>query len=310
MAGLTSRPSAGERRPAGSHRSRVATLIVTAAAAVAVAVILTRRWSDFLTLIESARWVPLVAAGFIFIVGSALSVIVAYLSLRSEDVSISFRAVYRLVAVAGLAKFIPGGIWQVGSQYGLGREEGLGFRQSMLVWVEPSVFNLTVGGSMALVAAAFVDYGIPASLLVVSAAVVLTASTNPVRHRIYRIVRLMPRDARRPAAFAGWPIRVGVTAVAVAGSGVYGMLITSAFDLASAPGFAGSLAAFVGAWAIGFLFFPVPGGLGVREGALTVLLSPWMPAHEALLVATASRLISVAGELASAAVGVVARFDR
>lgn len=276
--------------------------------AVVVVVVVTRRWSEFATLLESARWVPLSIAGLILMIGSALSVVVAHQALRSDGISISYRSVYRLVAVAGLAKFIPGGFWQVGSQYGLGRGEGLNFRQSMLAWVEPSAFNLTIGGSMALTAAAFVDYGMPAYVLIPAAIIALATSTNPVRHWFYRTARLVARDAPHPPILAGWPSRAGVTALAVVSSGVSGMLITSSFDLASAPGFVGSLAAFVGAWAIGFLFFPVPGGLGVREGALTVLLSPWMPAHEALLVAAASRLIAVVGELAAALVGAGMRF--
>lgn len=104
---------------------------------------------------------------------------------------------------------------------------------------------------------------------------------------------------------AGWLVRVALTVAVVAGTGLGGMLIVDAFSLAPSPGFLGSLAAFVGAWVVGVLVFPVPGGLGVREGALVLALSPWMPAYEAVLVATAGRLVAVASELLAAAAGVI-----
>lgn len=60
--------------------------------------------------------------------------------------------------------------------------------------------------------------------------------------------------------------------------------------------------AFLGAWALGYLAFLVPAGLGVREAALAVLLAPLLPAPLDVVVSIASRLSWVAVELAGAAV--------
>lgn len=278
---------------------------VVVAALVVVAVVAVASWTEWAALLAAARPGLLLLALAAGVVGQYLNVIIAHESLRVTGTPVPLRAVYRMIAVGGLAKFIPGGVWQVGSQYGLGKAEGLGFRSSMLAWIEPTAFNITIGSAFALLAATTVDYGIPPILLIVGALAALAVSTNPIRHWIYRLVRLAPPGSAQPGRMDGWPFRAGVAAAIIGLTGVGGMLVVGAFGIEPSPGFLGSVAAFVGAWAVGVLVFPVPGGLGIREGALVLALAPWMPAHEAVLIAASSRLVAVAAELLAALVGVV-----
>lgn len=286
-------------RPTWERRLGLIIAVATGAVVVAVAA---SKWSEWSSLLSDARPAPLIAAVAVGMAGQFLNTVIAHQSLRVARSPISLRSTYRIVSVGGLAKFIPGGVWQIGSQYGLGRSEGLGFRSSMLAWVEPTVFNITVGGSMALLAATTVGYDVPVVLLLVGATIGLAFSTNPLRHKAYRMVRLLSRDHEEAQRFEAWPSRCMLTLAVVATSGLGGMLVIAAFGLPS-PGFSGAVAAFVGAWVLGVLVFPVPGGLGIREGALVLLLTPWLSAPEAVLVATASRLVSVAAELLAAVIG-------
>ena len=56
-------------------------------------------------------------------------------------------------------------------------------------------------------------------------------------------------------------------------------------------------ACFAFAWIVGFLSFLTPGGLGVREGLLGVLLANYMPATQATLVALVCRLWMLSAEM-------------
>ena len=49
-------------------------------------------------------------------------------------------------------------------------------------------------------------------------------------------------------------------------------------------------AAFSMSWVLGFLAFLVPSGFGVREGAISILLTPLLPAPLPVLVALLARL--------------------
>ncbi|MDE0011121.1 MAG: lysylphosphatidylglycerol synthase domain-containing protein [Candidatus Poribacteria bacterium] len=61
-------------------------------------------------------------------------------------------------------------------------------------------------------------------------------------------------------------------------------------------------ACFAFAWVIGFLSFLTPGGLGVREGLLSLLLSSYMPAPQATLVALLCRVWMLSAEIVLAGV--------
>ena len=56
-------------------------------------------------------------------------------------------------------------------------------------------------------------------------------------------------------------------------------------------------ACFAFAWIVGFLSFLTPGGLGIREALLSVLLANYMPAPHAVLVALLCRLWMLAAEM-------------
>ena len=61
-------------------------------------------------------------------------------------------------------------------------------------------------------------------------------------------------------------------------------------------------ACFAFAWIIGFLSFLTPGGLGIREGLLGLLLANYMPAPQATLVALLCRVWMLSAEIVLAGV--------
>ncbi len=56
-------------------------------------------------------------------------------------------------------------------------------------------------------------------------------------------------------------------------------------------------AIFAFAWGVGFLSFLTPGGLGIREGLLAVLLANYMPVSQATLVALVCRVWMLSAEM-------------
>jgi glycosyltransferase involved in cell wall biosynthesis len=257
----------------------------------------------FADLMTEAELLPLVLAMAFGILGQFLNAWIAKVSLGVEGTDAPLRIVYRILAVGGMAKYIPGGVWQVASQVGIGRAYGIGTRGAVLAWLEPTAFNVTIGGGLAFMLASSIGYPIPTPAFLVAGAGLLIASAEPARRRVYRLLRLTV-DLPDRTVVAAWITRATITGVIVLSTGAAGMLVISAFPIDSQPTLLQSSAAFTGAWVIGVLAFPVPGGLGVREGALVLALSPWMPPHQALLVAAASRLVAMVGELVSGLISV------
>ncbi|MDE0322436.1 MAG: hypothetical protein OXN27_00810 [Candidatus Poribacteria bacterium] len=61
-------------------------------------------------------------------------------------------------------------------------------------------------------------------------------------------------------------------------------------------------ACFAFAWIIGFLSFLTPGGLGIREGLLGLLLANYMPAPQAMIVALLCRIWMLSAEIVLAGI--------
>jgi hypothetical protein len=65
------------------------------------------------------------------------------------------------------------------------------------------------------------------------------------------------------------------------------------------------------AWALGFMFFIAPGGLGAREAALVWALSSWTPLGVAVIVTVLARLCQgVLGLSIAAVVWIIHRWFR
>jgi glycosyltransferase 2 family protein len=205
----------------------------------------------------------------------------------------------RIVALSQLGKYIPGGIWQPLGQVGLARRAGVGVA---LASVTAAIFMvLTAAGALVAgpvllalshAAGAFVWLLAlaPASMVVVHPAV------------IRRCLKLAARAARRPVpdiadvspalvarAFAailpvwllyGTSVWLGARAIGLADAGDW-TLISGAFAIA---------------WVIGFLALPVPGGLGIREAILLLILGAKFPSSDAIAIAVTSRMFFIAAE--------------
>jgi hypothetical protein len=91
----------------------------------------------------------------------------------------------------------------------------------------------------------------------------------------------------------------------VMGSGF--ALLAAAVTPITATQFAALVATWIAAYVVGYLSLLTPGGLGVREGAMIVLLAPLFPAPVPTVLALTARLWVIIGEVAGAAIALAAR---
>lgn len=219
----------------------------------------------------------------------------------------SLRRLYGILFISNVAKYIPGGVWQLGSQYHLSRREGLSGRASILLWVDMAVLTsgLAIGVSAAALAFVQTPRLLPRWTLVLLALLAFLGTHPRVRRPVLKLLRLTVDDARRIDSAATWLRSTGTALIGALLLGVHGILLIQAMYPESLVPFAASVAAFLAAWAIGFLAFFVPNGFGVREGVLVLLLSPWLPGPAAVALALASRLVSLGADMISGLIAVM-----
>jgi glycosyltransferase 2 family protein len=282
-------------------------------------------WDDLL------RWQPAalpLLASFVLLTGVYLAHALLWRTIM-RDLHIgnpSRRATVRIYFVASLGRYLPGKLWQLAGLAVLSGRAGLPAGPAAAAAVLGQFGFLATGmlflgltlpqwrSALGLDAAAPLPLTAAAALLVAGALLlwllVATPAGHGARERMAAALgsragerlraafaladRVRPRDALR------WAAGYALSWLAL---GVAFVLFVAAFHpaAAAAPRFvAGTVAA---SYLMGYLFLLVPAGLGVREGAMLLLLQQVMPEPgAALVVSVLSRVWFTTAELVPLAV--------
>jgi uncharacterized membrane protein YbhN (UPF0104 family) len=216
----------------------------------------------------------------------------------------------RVFFLGQLGKYLPGSVWPVMAQMELGRDHDVPERASAAA---VGVFLLIVVGTGLAVAAATAPLLGPDALhaywwLLAVLPVALLAVAPPVLNRLLGVVLRLARRPPLPAPLSpGGVLRAAAWAL---GSwlayGAHIWLLASQFGPVGPPLPIQATGAFAAAWCAGFLLVVAPAGAGVREAALVLLLGGALARPQATVVAVASRLLFVLGDLGWSAVAAVA----
>lgn len=250
---------------------------------------------------------------FIFLALTLLFAIVLWLRLlRQFGCTLSFSEAFKIFYLSNMGRYIPGKVWQfVGMYYMLEKKDvGLGQAISSTLWVN-IFFNLSgiFLGSVILYSYKFNLFPIPLPSLIALLVLIFVVIQPQV---INRVLSLYMSYAGKGDIVFSLSIKTILTNLIFYamlwlcyGVGFF-FLVDSVTDVSLIQ-----LPALVGFFAlshvIGFISFLSPGGLGVREGVLTYLLSLYMPLPIATITAVIARVWLLMGELVCVAVALRVR---
>lgn len=261
-------------------------------------------WTETRQAVTQLSW-PYIGASLVAGLAGLFAWLLGWRSLLAGLGSpLPLRAAIRVYFVSQLGKYIPGSVWALVAQMELAKAHRVPRER---------------GASAALLAMATTI----ASGLAVAALTLPLTSTDATRQYWWLLILapvflalLHPRVvaftlnsalrlARRPpltrvASLRTTIVAVGWTTVGWLLFGVHTWLLVRADG---GHGFFLSTGAYALAFTAGFLVVIAPGGVGVREAALTVTLGPVLPAP--LVVALASRVVLTVADLAWAGAAVL-----
>ncbi|MGC8838374.1 MAG: lysylphosphatidylglycerol synthase domain-containing protein [Anaerolineae bacterium] len=238
---------------------------------------------------------PLAVSFPLLLVHLALLAGIWALSLRYLGERIPLAQATRVWLLTQIARYLPGGSWDALARMAVGSREGMRLLQGgvsvVLEMTMQTVAAVTVFLLSLLVwpgGPALWEYGPLAALVPLG----LLALYPPV---VERAVNAALRLAGRP------PVRLGLRygqVLALFGLHLAARVLIGAaffcfaralypFPWGALPALVGT---FAGAWAVGFVVFFVPLGLGVREGVMTALLGSLCPLPVASAIAVGFRL--------------------
>jgi glycosyltransferase 2 family protein len=217
-------------------------------------------------------------------------------------------ALQRIWFLSNLARYIPGKIFQFVAVAQLGRAGGLGVGVLLTSVVVHAGLSVISAGVLAIWTLGPLVLGAAEAPLAAAGVTALAvAAVHPAV--LNGVLGLVPRLLRRPVIRweAGWGdglLLLGLCVVSWAAYGVaYHMLVSS---LAELPW--GFLPEMAGVNALSFVagyLSLLPGGIGLREVAMTELLRGYLPGGVAAVVALLARLWTIAAELAGAGLAVL-----
>ncbi len=237
------------------------------------------------------------------IAGLAWGVLVWRMVLRRMGVEVPYTSVARVWFLSGLGRYIPGKIWQFVGAAQLGGSAGMPASVTVAALAVHTGFFILGALFLAvyLLPVAGVGWLGPEVTALRWGAPFLLILAHPAIIRLAgRIVHRFSPASTGPLWNAGWLDGIVLTLYSAIGwllSGVgFHLFVTSLTPLQ-----AGALAGMIGINALsfvaGYIVLIAPAGLGAKEIALAALLTAYVPAPVAALLAAAARLWTVAGEV-------------
>jgi hypothetical protein len=302
--------------PSRARRSRLwlaAQLALTAVVLWFVGKALVKQWHDFSgqPLTINADWPALAASVAVVLLTYALlietwrRIVVNWESTRAPA-PFGFWTAARIWSISNLGRYVPGKVWQIGAMATLAERAGISPVAAAGSSILNVLVNIATGFLVALIAGwrsfdalsrGYTTVGI-VLVAAVMGGVLLLPTALPILLDVAR------RMTGKSLALGTVPHRA--VYLAIAGNVVSWLLYGAAFELfvRGVTGHAsGSFANYVTAWAwpyiFGYLAFFAPGGILVREGALTLALGVLQLAtpQTALVIAGTSRLWLTVTEL-------------
>lgn len=278
---------------------RTGFLVLAVAAAVWAVV---EKWDDFSTALARLPWWVVVCG----LLASFLYVFLTMLSWRSllNDLgqSVPPRAAGGIFFTSQVAKYLPGGVWNVIAAAEVGVEYKIARRRSVTVLIVSMLVSVLTGLLLAVFALVFGPSDLGRSYGWTAAAIPLfvVLLAPPVMNRI---VALLLRVARREplergltwrglASSAAWALAAWV----VAGVQVWVLLTGLGMPLGVRT-FLLATGGYALAWTVGFLIFFVPAGIGVREVVLGAVLAGFLDGGSVLAVVLLSRVFATIADI-------------
>lgn len=220
---------------------------------------------------------------------------------------LDFGTAVRIWTVSNLGKYLPGKVWALAGMTVMSQRAGVAPWAAAASAVVLQAVSIGTGaavvgaaGAVALEAARPGSRAALQILMVASAVAIGLILWPPVARRLLGIAGVDAGSARPPAASA---VLLGIVTGIVAWVGygaalvclARGLLPGTRLDLATAT------AAFTASYLAGLLALIAPGGIGVRESVLILLLQAPLGFATATVLALASRVLLTIAELGAAA---------
>lgn len=302
------------------HMLRWVSYVIVGAATLFFLRELLRRTGEIPPLAWGPQTIGALLFGLLAVAGTALLIgIIWHLLLRDQAQPLPLFKAIQIVAISQIGKYLPGNVGHFAGRAVLAREAGVPIGITASTLVIETAWTLAIGAGFTAFAfifyldsAASTQFGSLGVLELVAATLLLLALPWA---GIQLVNRLAPGLSRRVGGGQLVSPPKAATALTVSALMVICFLLLGAslklqaewfFQVQEVP-WLPLTCLFTAAWLVGYVVPGAPGGLGVREAMMVVLLSPLVGAGAAVGLGVSMRLVSVGGDGLAFLIGVASR---
>ena len=217
-------------------------------------------------------------------------------SLRKVGYSITYPEALSITSVTQLGKYLPGGIWHVAGKFGIYKARKISTKNATLAVVFENFWLLSsatvIGGILLVVSSRdalcefnslfcnpSINWAIALGLPVIWMVGLYIVDRLSFKENRYKVKDVLILILEMIVIWVSFGVSFWLVFPIHAG---FLLAITGAFSIS---------------WVAGYVAFFAPGGIGIREYLLTILLASFFLSGEVAIYATIHRLIWVLGEI-------------
>lgn len=246
------------------------------------------------------RWPLLLTAQVGTLAGLGLLPMGAWLTLRFIGFPLKSQVVWRVFFVSNMAKYLPGSVWALPGRAFLYQRNRLDAAVSITAVVWEVALMCAGAGIAALLSVRLMAHYVPPSALLLGGIVaalvcgglffLMQARGRSVLARVFpQEMRLtLPQILVVALVYCLSWVCIGLSFACLVAAVSPGLAAIHWFELAGL---------YSGAWLVGFLAFFAPGGIGVRDGLLTLGVGVLLAAPLPLVTAVLARLMWTVAEV-------------
>jgi len=225
---------------------------------------------------------------------------------------VKFKDAFKISYIANLGRYIPGRIWPVFGMAYLAKQIKIEEQTSVTSWVVTQFFSLPSAFLLGIICILFspnileqAGRFLSSSFYIISLLVVILSLLMILApSKAFVVLNILLRKLKRQEVSFDLSVKTAISIYLgyIIGWFVYGfsfwlfiLSLTSNFDISLVT----AVGSFVLSYQIGYLAIFTPGGIGVRELLLTVILNPYLGALSSS-IAVAARIWNLFAEIAAA----------
>ena len=264
-----------------------------------------RNFTEIRLYLATIKLPRLAISVLLLLVGKILTADLTFQSLKLVSHPITFKDAFSVTTITQLGKYLPGGIWHFAGKIGIYRARGLTGKNALMPIVIENYWLIASALITGLSALFFSDSLVPCgfwrllcrnemkiSLLILVVSLWVLLSFLILRFTLSLQITFLTNMRLSLEQFVIWFL-FGISFWIVFPAGQNADFLLQA------------ISAFSVSWAAGYIAFFAPGGIGIREASMAILLSIFFTEETIVVYASLHRILWVIVELILAAVSML-----